>query len=129
MTRGRPFQPGNKMGRGRPKGSPNKKTLLAQDLFEQNSAALTALAINRSKEDNQLLKMLVGRIVGPTRELPTKIGRLSFDTLEDLDRASARTLQRVTSGKITRSEAQGVMNMIEQRRRVIMTLHLERRIN
>ena len=71
MTRGRPFPPGNKMGRGRPKGSPNKKTLLAQELFEQNSAALMALAINRSREDNQLLKMLVGRIVVRSRGLAT----------------------------------------------------------
>ena len=39
MTRGRPFEPGNKFGRGRPKGSPNKKTKQislsdAQEIFE-----------------------------------------------------------------------------------------------
>src|SRR5438034_420954 len=127
MTRGRPFQPGNKMGRGRPKGSPNKKTLLAQELFEQNSAARMALAINRSREDNQLLKMLVGRIVVRTQEAPMKIGRLSFNTLEDLERASVRTLQRATGGKISLSEAQRLLNMMEQHRRVTMTGNLERR--
>ena len=127
MRRGRPFPPGNKMGRGRPKGSPNKKTLLAQELFEQNSAALMALAINRSREDNQLLKMLVGRIVVRTQEAPMKIGRLSFNTLEDLERASVRTLQRATGGKISLSEAQRLLNMMEQHRRVTMTRNLERR--
>ena len=40
--RGRPFQPGNRFGRWRPKGSPNKKTLLAQQLFEDHSPAIMA---------------------------------------------------------------------------------------
>jgi hypothetical protein len=51
MTRGRPFQPGSHFGRGRPKGSPNKKTLQAQKLFEDNAAAIMALAINKCRED------------------------------------------------------------------------------
>ena len=84
-------------------------------------------AINRSREDNQLLKMLVGRIVVRTQEAPMKIGRLSFNTLEDLERASVRTLQRATGGKISLSEAQRLLNMMEQHRRVTMTRNLERR--
>ena len=39
MTRGRPFQPGNRFGHGRPKGSPNQKSLQARKLFEEHSAA------------------------------------------------------------------------------------------
>jgi hypothetical protein len=35
MTRGRPFEPGNKFGRGRPKGSRNKRTAEAQALFDE----------------------------------------------------------------------------------------------
>ena len=31
MTLGRPFPPGNKCGRGRPKGSRNKRTVLARE--------------------------------------------------------------------------------------------------
>src|ERR1035441_4950901 len=74
MSRGHPFEPGNKIGRGRPKGSPNKKTPRAQELFEQNSAAIMALAINSCREDPQMLKMLASRIVPRQRELPVKIG-------------------------------------------------------
>ena len=57
MSRGRPFEPGNKCGHGRPKGRPNKKTPEAQALFEQNSAAIMALAINSSREDPQMLRI------------------------------------------------------------------------
>jgi hypothetical protein len=31
---GRPFQPGNRFGRGRPKGSRNKKTLLSHEILD-----------------------------------------------------------------------------------------------
>jgi len=129
MTRGRPFEPGNKFGRGRPKGSPNKKTLQAQKLFEENSPAIMALAINRSREDPHMLRMLASRIVPQRRGLPVNLGRLPMDTLEDLDRASAITLKKATSGKLGLDEADTIRNMIEGRRRVLETQNLDRRLS
>src|SRR5438874_12972315 len=105
MTRGRPFEPANKLGRGRPKGSPNKKTVQAQKLLEANSTAIMALAINKSREDAPMLRMLASRIMPRQRDLPVKIGRLAMNTLDDLDRASEVTLNKATSGTIARSEA------------------------
>src|ERR1039457_2850225 len=105
MSRGRPFEPGNKLGRGRPKGSPNKKPQHAQKLFDDNAAAILALAINSSRENPQMLRMLASRIVPRQRDLSVKIGRLPLKTLPDLDRASEVTIQKATSGKIGLSEA------------------------
>ena len=93
MSRGRPFEPGNKLGRGRPKGSPNKNSRKAQELFEQNAAAIMALGINRSREDRQMLRLLVGRIVPRQKDWPIKVGRLPMSILSDLARASEVTLQ------------------------------------
>lgn len=129
MSRGRPFERGNKCGRGRPKGSPNKKTHQAHELFEQNSAAIMALAINSSREDRQMLRMLVSRIVPRQRESPVKIGRLPMSTLSDLDRASELTLQNATAGKLSLSEAREISNMIENRRRVLVAQELDRRLS
>ena len=130
MSRGHPFEPGNKIGRGRPKGSPNKKTPRAQELFEQNSAAIMALAINRCREDPSMLKMMASRIVPRQRELPVKIGgRLLTNTLQDLDRASELTLQKATAGKISLSEARDISNMIEIRRRVLVARDVDRRLS
>src|ERR1035441_3629544 len=120
MSRGRPFEPGNKCGRGRPKGSPNKKRPQAQEIFEQNSGAIMALAINRSREDPPMLRMLASRIVPRQRELPVKIGRLPMSTLSDLDRASEATLQKAAGGKISPSEARDICTLIENRRRVLL---------
>src|ERR1039458_10525996 len=76
MRRGRPFEPGNKFGCGRPTGSPNKKAQQAQKLFEENSPALMALAINRSREDPQMLRMLASHVVPERRSLNVNIGCL-----------------------------------------------------
>lgn len=59
MKRGRPFEPGNKFGRGRPKGSPNKKKPLAQKILDENAPAIMALAINTAREDDKMLRTLI----------------------------------------------------------------------
>ena len=129
MKRGRPFEPGNKFGRGRPKGSPNKKTQLAQKIFDDNSAAIMALAINASREDRPMLRMLAGHIVPRRKDLPVKLGKLALTTFRDLDRASEAILNKAGSGKISVSEAADLFNMIETRRRVLMAVELEQRIS
>jgi hypothetical protein len=126
--RGCPFQPGNKFGRGRPKGSPNKKTLHAQKIFDENAAAIMALAINHSREDRQMLRMLASRILPRHRDLPVKVGRLCMKTVADLDRASEVILRQATSGKISLAEALDMSAMIENRRRVLETQDLDRRL-
>jgi hypothetical protein len=129
MTRGRPFEPGNKFGGGRPKGSPNKKSREAQELFENNSAAIMALAISKCREDPQMLRMLASHIIPRQKVLPIKIGRLPLKTLEDLNRASEVVLNKATSGKISLAEAVNINDMIESRRRVLESQDLERRLS
>lgn len=128
MSRGRPFQPGNKLGRGRPKGSRNKVTHEAQKLFDKHAAAIIALAINKSRENAPILRMLASRIVPQQREAPLKLGNLATKTLEDLDLVSEILLEKAISGKIAPSDAQEISTMLENRRRVIETRDLNRRI-
>jgi hypothetical protein len=127
MTRGRPFQPGNKFGHGRPPGSRNKRTVLAEKLFEDNSAALMGMALVKAREDPQMLKMLVSRIPR-RRHAPIKLGSLPLDTAEDLDRASKRILKKASSGQIGWGEALEISAVIEARRHVLETRDLERRV-
>ena len=129
MTRGRPFEPGNKFGGGRPKGSRNKKIQLAHKIFEDNAPAIIATAINKSLEDPQMLRMLAGRIVPRQRDMPIRIGRLPMTTLEDLDKTSATILKQATAGKIALSDAQQVVDMINKRRLVLVARELEPRVS
>jgi hypothetical protein len=57
-----------------------------------------------------------------------KLGKLPLTTPKDLDRASEAILNKAASGKIGLSEAVVVFDMIETRRRVLMTVELEQRM-
>jgi len=126
--RGRPFQPGNRFGRGRPKGSPNKKTLLAQQLFEDHSPAIMARALNSSMEDPQMLRMLARYVVPKRRDTTVNIGSLPMDTFDDLNRASAAILKKAASGKVGLEGARGLSEMIEKRRQVLESQNLDKRV-
>lgn len=128
MKRGRPFEPGNKFGRGRPKGSRNKKASVAQKIFDDNSPAIIATAINASREDRPMLRMLAGHIVSRRKDTPLKLSKLPMRTLQDLDRTSEIILNKATSGKICLSQALDVCAVIETRRRVLMSLDIEQRL-
>ena len=128
MKRGRPFEPGNKFGRGRPKGSRNKKPQ-ALKLFDDNKTALVAMGINKSLEDPSTLRMLIRHALPRPKEGPVKIGKLPMKTLEDLDRASEVTLERVTAGKISPADAERLLGLIDRRRQILVTRDVERRVS
>jgi hypothetical protein len=108
---------------------PNKKSREAQQLFENNSPGIMALAISKCREDPQMLRMLASHIIPRQKALPIKIGRLPMNTLEDLNRASGMALNKATSGKISLAEALDITAMIESRRRVLESQDLERRLS
>lgn len=49
-SRGRPFEPGNKMGRGRPRGSRNKRAAEAQQILDQYTGPLMRKCVAKAME-------------------------------------------------------------------------------
>jgi hypothetical protein len=127
MTRGRPFEPGNKFGRGRPPGSRNKRTLQASKLFEAHSGALMGMALMKAREDPQMLKLLISRMPRQ-RALSVKFAFPPLKSLEDCDRASEIVIHKAAAGKISWGDALEVTAVIETRRRILETRDLERRV-
>jgi hypothetical protein len=127
MMRGRPFEPGNKFGRGRPPGSRNKRTRLAGKLFEDNSATLMGMALMKAREDPQMLKMLVSRIPRQ-RDMPVKIPLPPLQTLEDCDGASQMVIEKASAGKISWREALEMSAVIDTRCHVLESRDLQRRV-
>ena len=126
--RGRPFERGNNFGRGRPRGSRNKRTLKAQELLNNHAESLLRKGIMESlKGDNVLLGKLLPYLLSPPREAPLKIGSLPLETTADLSRASGKVLEKVTSGDLSVKEGQALVGLIEARRESI-TENLERRV-
>jgi hypothetical protein len=62
--RGRPFHPGNTLGRGRPRGSPNKKSLVLQEMLLDQGEKIIQSAIDRAKKgDRTALALCVERLI------------------------------------------------------------------
>ena len=63
---GKPFQPGNRYGRGRPAGSRNKATIAMQDLLDGEGEAITLKAIELAKAGNETaLRLCLDRLIAP----------------------------------------------------------------
>jgi hypothetical protein len=129
MKNGRPFEPGNQFGRGRPRGSRNKRSLVAQQLLDSHADPVMRKALVQAmKGDSRLLRMLLGYILGPQRDAPLKTGPLPVHTAVELAQTSESVFQRLASGKLTVPEARELSALIESRRKVIETRDLEERI-
>jgi Family of unknown function (DUF5681) len=127
--RGKPFEPGNKLGRGRPPGSRNKTTLLAQQLLDTHAESLIKKCIVMAMQgDTKAMQLCIDRIVPTRRELPVRIGTLPTRTAAELDVASETLTQKVTAGELTPTQGQAFAAMLDQRRQVIETQNLDQRL-
>jgi hypothetical protein len=88
---GRPFQPGNTFGQGRPRGSPNRKGLLAQQLLLNQSEEIIQTLIDRAKKgDRAALALCVERLIPRLKDVPelpveedTEATKLDLSVLTD----------------------------------------------
>jgi hypothetical protein len=129
MKRGRQFKKGNTFGRGRPKGSRNKRTLLAKQLLDEYAPAIFRKTVAMALEgDKTILCALLRRMLPRAKEPPCRIGPLPMGNMEELSRTCETTLKKAATGKITLGEAAEVLDLVEKRRRTIEGLDLEKRV-
>ena len=120
MLKGRPFQPGNQFGRGRPPGSRNKRTLFAQELLDSHAEALVRQALVLAlKGDSPMLRFLVPYILPRPKRFPLNTGPLPIGSAAELSQSSDKLMKKVTSGQISPSEALEITDLINHRRRII----------
>ena len=128
-VRGRPFQPGNSFGRGRPKGAKNKATVLAQQLLDEHAEAIIRkLLVQALKDDRSAMKLCVSRILPASHDRSIHMPRLRIGSAADLNTSSQRVIHAITDGQITPSEGEIVVNILEGRRRILETMNLEERL-
>lgn len=126
---GRPFEPGNHFGHGRPRGSRNKRTQLAQQMLDDNAGHLMRKVLLQALQgDPATLRMLVGYILPRHRDTPVNIGPLPMGTIDELAQASATVLQKTASGEITPGDAQTISGLIEAHRKVLEAQQLDHRL-
>lgn len=124
VKRGRPFAKGNG---GRPRGSKNRTTVLAQTLLAGEETELVRKAIELAKAgDVPMLKFLLDRLLPKDRLIKIDIPRLDFAD-EAIDGMAAIS-GAIAKGQITPSEGAALSNMISSYSRAIELWDLSRRI-
>jgi len=113
MKRGRPFEPGNRFGRGRTKGSRNKATAEALALFYEYKDPLIKKCIARALEGEvRALALCIERILPPLREPTVRLRMPKLEKLKDAQLALQRLVENLGKGNITPQEAEKVHGIL-----------------
>ena len=129
--RGRPFESGKSGNpKGRPKGSRNQATLLAEQLLEGEVEAIVRKLVNTALEgDTTALRLCLERLVAPKRErriaftLPAQI-----KSAADAATASSAVLNECAAGNLSPTEASEIMALISSHVRVLEVSDIEARV-
>ena len=127
-VRGRPFQPGNTYGRGRPPGSRNRNRV-CQDTLERFAENITKKCVIMATQGNPTALRLCMERLQPARRHRTLHFELPpIKTMADVEAASTLVIRWVARGRLTPAEGQSFFLMLEGRRRVIESQELEPRV-
>ena len=128
-ARGRPFPPGNTLGRGRPKGSRNKAKSLGQDLLDEYAPHLMRKCIALAMQgDRSALRICMERISPARRGACITMNLPAIRTAQDVDKAAEKVTQAIRRGELTPTEGSTMMNLLESRSRVMERGQLESRL-
>src|SRR5712692_455855 len=127
--RGRPFQPGNKFGRGRPRGSRNKAARVCQDTLDSHAEPLTKKCLYLAFQGNPTaMRLCMERLMPARRQRTLQFNMPPVKTIADVAAASESVVSGVARGQLTPAEGQAFSAMLEGRRRVIETEELDVRV-
>ena len=128
-ARGKPFQPGNKYGKGRPQGSQNKATMVLHVLLEGQGEAIMRKAVEMALAgDRSALRLCIERLIPPAKERTLSLKLPELSTAQGMSAAIERILGAALEGELTLTEAQGLVSMLEVQRKVIETCEMESKI-
>lgn len=115
---------------GRPCGSRNQTTLAVQHLLENDAEAISRKAIEMAKEgDMQAIKLIMERIIPARKDSPITLPLPAISSAQDVLEAYTLITEAVTQGEITPLEGQSLFAILENGRKVIETVELERRVS
>jgi hypothetical protein len=128
-SRGRPFEPGNKMGRGRPKGSRNKRAAQAQAILDQYAEPLMKKCVAKALEgDVRAISLCLERILPSLREPGVRLKIPKLTTLENIDVALQKVIEEIANGNMSPSQGEKVEAMLQKHRDNVESRAFEARL-
>jgi hypothetical protein len=126
-TRFQPGQSGNPAGR--PVGSRNKVTLLAESIIEEHLGEVVAAQCLRAKAGSEpAQRFIISRALAPARRRPVMIDLPEVDTLDGLVAAHERVTRLFAEGVLTDEEAKAASKLFEAHRQTLEVAELARRL-
>ena len=115
--------------RGRPTGSRNRATTLAENIMEAGAEQITAAVVAAAaRGDITAARIVLDRIAPPRRGRPVEFSLGVVDTTSDVVAALGSIVSAMADGVLTPDEAQTVAAVLEVKRRAIETVSLEARL-
>ena len=128
-TRGKPFQPGNNFGKGRPAGSRNKATLVLEALIEGQGEEIINTIIASAKDgDMTAAKALLDRLVPTRKSSPPAISLSPAASTTHLEGALFEVFNHLADQNLAPEEAAQITSVIASHIKLHETLKLEDRI-
>ena len=130
MSHGKPFEPGNSFGKGRPKGSRNRSTAAALALLHEHSEALIKKCIAEALKGNMIaMRLCIERILPVLQESAIKFKVGPTDTCAEVGQVQDSILKEISKGRIVPRQGAVVVNILEGKRRTIENQTIEERVS
>jgi hypothetical protein len=126
--RGKPFEAGNKFGKGRRRGSRNKRTAFAELMEDHGEAMIKQCQVLALKGDSTALRLCMERLMPPCRAHNNRFRLPPIRTVADLVKALPVVAQAVARGRLSAQEGESISRMMEGQRRTIESEEFEKRL-
>ena len=122
-------QRGNPNGsNGRPRGARNRRTLVAERLFDEHAETLTNAAIDLAREGHAVALRLCMERVLPMRDRPVPFDLPPMATANDAAGAIGCLVDGIADGDLTPTEAMKMAKLVQVFARTLSTAELERKL-
>ena len=127
---GRRFLPGQSgNAAGKPKGTRNQATMLAERLLDGEAEKIVRAVIEKAKQGDMIaLRLCLERIVPPRRDRPVHFTIPAMNSADDASKAMATITTAVARGELTPVEAAELSRVVEAFVKALEITEIERRL-
>jgi hypothetical protein len=126
--RGRPFELGNKIGKGRPAGSRNKKNKLAEMLESRGEPIVQQCQLMALKGDRTAMRLCMERLIPLAKPSVTRFRLPKIETAADMKQVLTSILKQAATGRVSPQDAELLARVAESYLRAIGNIEHDRRL-
>src|ERR1700722_12873770 len=125
--RGKPFEHGNTLGKGRPPGSRNEKTRFLKSLLLHGDALIDKCKLMAHNGDKVAMRLCMERILAPAKHPGTRF-QLPASLTPDLKNLLPILVKQTAKGRLSAYEAEALARLMDSQLRAIEASEFKARI-